>query len=80
MSSILLKQHATESGETMLSSTSHVRVQVEQTRMDVLRWLRRRWINVKQEGGFDTLEGWALKEISHGKKGIAMAMHIVAEY
>lgn len=64
----------------MLSSTSHVRVQVEQTRMDVLRWLRRRWINVKQEGGFDTLESWALKEISHGKKEIVMTIHVVADY
>ena len=52
----------------MLSSTSHVRVQVEQTRMDLLRWMRRRWIQVRQEGGFDTLESWAIKEISDGKK------------
>lgn len=50
----------------MLSPTSHVRVLVEQARMDILRWLRRRWLNVKQEGGFDSLEGWAAKEISHG--------------
>ncbi|KAJ3544987.1 hypothetical protein NM688_g5682 [Phlebia brevispora] len=40
VSSILLRPHATESAETMLSSTSH-------------------------EGGFDALESWALKEISH---------------
>lgn len=66
VSSILLKPHPTEAGETMLSSTSHIRVQVEQTRMDVLNWLRRRWIGVRQEGGFDSLEGWAIKEISHG--------------
>lgn len=50
----------------MLSSTSHVRVQVEQTRMDVIRWLRRRWLGVKQEGGFNDLEHWAIKEICHG--------------
>lgn len=50
----------------MLPSTSHIRVQVEQTRMDVIRWLRKRWTGVKQEGGFDALDGWALKEISHG--------------
>ena len=51
----------------MLSSTSHIRVQVEQTRMDIIRWLRKRWIGVRQVGGFDSLEGWALKEISHGE-------------
>ncbi len=50
----------------MLSSTSHIRVQVEQARMDILRWLRKRWMAVRQEGGFDSLDGWALKEISHG--------------
>jgi hypothetical protein len=35
--------------------------------MDVLKWLKKRWMGVKQEGGFDSLEGWALKEISHGE-------------
>jgi hypothetical protein len=48
----------------MLSSTSHIRVQVEQARMDLLRWIGKRWIGVRQEGGFDELEGWAIKEIS----------------
>ncbi|KAI0087448.1 hypothetical protein BDY19DRAFT_955832 [Irpex rosettiformis] len=66
VSSILLRPHLTEPSQTMLSSTSHVRVQVEQTRMDIIRWLKRRWIGVKQECGFDELEPWALKEISHG--------------
>lgn len=50
----------------MLSATSHVRVQVEQARMDILRWMRRRWLGVKQEGGFDKLDDWALVEIAHG--------------
>lgn len=52
----------------MLSSTSHVRVQVEQTRSDVIRWLRRRWINVRQEGGFEGMQEWALKELAQGKR------------
>jgi hypothetical protein len=43
-----------------------VRALVERTREDVLRYLRIRWINVRQESGFNDLEGWALKEISHG--------------
>ena len=34
--------------------------------MDVVKWLRRRWVGVKQAGGFDKLEGWSLKELSHG--------------
>jgi len=63
VSSILLP-HATESGAPMLSSTSSIRVQVEEARMDILCWLRKRWIGVKMEGGFNALEGWAIREIS----------------
>lgn len=51
----------------MLSATSHLRVQTEQARVDVVKWLRRRWVPVKQAGGFDKLEGWSLKELSHGE-------------
>lgn len=66
VSSILLRPHPIEAGQTLLSSISQIRIQVEDTRMDVIRWLRRRWVGVRQEGGFDNLESWALKEISHG--------------
>ncbi|KAG6811167.1 hypothetical protein H0H92_008690 [Tricholoma furcatifolium] len=63
VSSILLRPHATETDAPMLSSTSHVRVQVEQTRLDLLKWIGKRWLGVRQQGGFDELEGWAIKEI-----------------
>ena len=42
VSSILLRPHPEERSETMLSATSHIKVQVEQARMDIIRWLRRR--------------------------------------
>jgi hypothetical protein len=32
--------------------------------MDILRWLRKRRVGVRQEAGFNALEGWAVKEIS----------------
>ncbi|KAH9915626.1 uncharacterized protein B0H18DRAFT_1124832 [Fomitopsis serialis] len=64
VSAVLLRPHPTEPDQAMLSATSHVRVSVEQARMDILRWLRRRYLNVKQEGGFDCLEPWAAKEIA----------------
>ncbi|EGO03664.1 hypothetical protein SERLA73DRAFT_69514 [Serpula lacrymans var. lacrymans S7.3] len=61
---ILLRPHATDNEMTMLSTTSAMREKVEETRVEVLRWLRKRWLSVRQESGFDNLEGWALKEIS----------------
>lgn len=50
----------------MLSQTSPIRAQVEEARVDLLRWIRKRWMGIRQEGGFDTLEGWSIKEISQG--------------
>ncbi|KAK7044999.1 hypothetical protein R3P38DRAFT_3347228 [Favolaschia claudopus] len=52
----------------LLSQTSHVRVQVEQARMDVLQWLKRggrgRADRVAREGGLDGVEPWAVREIA----------------
>ncbi|KAH8109016.1 hypothetical protein DFH11DRAFT_1731425 [Phellopilus nigrolimitatus] len=59
ISLILLRTHPTKPNETLLSSTSHIRVQVEQAQMDTIRWLRRRWMDVRQESGFDALKSWA---------------------
>lgn len=67
VSIILLRPHADDSNQPMLSQTSHVRIQVEQARLDVLQWLKKHWLGVRQEGGFDELEGWAVKEISDSK-------------
>lgn len=79
VSSVLLRPHPTELGQTLLSPTSHMRIQVEQTRMDIIRWLRRRWANVRQEGGFDGLESWALKEISHGMHPHSASIHLLTK-
>lgn len=64
VSSILLRPHPTEANAPLLSATSHIRVQVEQTRLELLKWIGKRWIAIRQERGFDPLDGWALKEIS----------------
>jgi hypothetical protein len=32
-----------------------------------LKWIGKRWLGIRQERGFDALEGWALKEISDRK-------------
>ncbi|KAF8954514.1 hypothetical protein BDZ97DRAFT_1928178 [Flammula alnicola] len=64
VSSILLRPHPTEVNAPLLPATSHVRVQVEQARLELLKWIGKRWLAIRQERGFDPLEGWALKEIS----------------
>ncbi|KAI0364274.1 hypothetical protein BV20DRAFT_956620 [Pilatotrama ljubarskyi] len=61
---VLLRPHPTDPEAAMLSSTSHVRVQVEQARMDIIRYIRRRWLTIKQDDGFAGLEPWAAKEIA----------------
>jgi hypothetical protein len=52
----------------MLPTTSLVRQRVEETRVELLRWMKKRWVVIRMEGGFDKLDGWALKEIGHGKE------------
>ena len=63
--SSILRPHTTDTDATMLSSTSTI-VQVEEARVDIPRWLHKGWVGVRQEGGVNTLEGWAVKEISGG--------------
>jgi hypothetical protein len=38
---------------------------VEEARDATLRYLRKRWVNVRALSGFNALEKWALKELSH---------------
>ncbi|KAJ2912999.1 hypothetical protein MD484_g7423, partial [Candolleomyces efflorescens] len=64
VSNILLRPSEMEEREPMLPATSSIRGVVEETRMEVLRWIGRKWIGIRAEKGFDTLEGWAVKEIS----------------
>ena len=66
VSAVLLRPHPRESDKSLLSSTSQIRVQVEQTRLDILRMIRRRWVSIRQEGGFDNMETWVTAEISDG--------------
>ena len=35
--------------------------------MDIVRYLRRRWLTIKQEDGFAGLEPWAAVEIANGE-------------
>ena len=66
VSAVLLRPHPRESDKSLLSSTSQIRVQVEQTRLDILRMIRRHWVSIRQEGGFDNMETWVTAEISDG--------------
>ncbi|RDX40304.1 hypothetical protein OH76DRAFT_1490393 [Lentinus brumalis] len=62
--SVLLRPHPADPEAALLSSTSHVRVQAEQARMDIVRYIRRRWLTIKQDDGFAGMEPWAAKEIA----------------
>ena len=66
VSAVLLRPHPQESDKSVLSSTSQIRVQVEHTRLDILRMSRRHWVSSRQEGGFDNMETWVTAEISDG--------------
>lgn len=69
VNSVLLRSQTdpvTGVATTLLSSTSPIRARVEQARIDIVKWLRKRWLNVRQGNAFEPLEDWALKEISDG--------------
>ena len=53
VSGILLRPHGTETDTTMPSQSSPIHPQVEAACVDLLRWIRKRWMEVRQEGGFD---------------------------
>ena len=63
--SSILCPHTTDTDATMLSSTSTI-VQVEEARVDIPRWLRKRWVGVRQEGGFKPLKGGQSKRSAGG--------------
>jgi len=65
VSSILLRPHASDPNATMLSPTSFIRQKVEDIRVELLKWMKKRWVSIRMEGGFENLDPWALKEMSH---------------
>lgn len=64
VSSILLRPQPGQPDQAFLSQSSPIRDAVDTIRSYILQYLRKRWVNVRQEGGFDDLEGWAVKEIA----------------
>ncbi|KAK9898579.1 hypothetical protein P389DRAFT_35667 [Cystobasidium minutum MCA 4210] len=40
------------------------RARLEDTRQDILKYIKARWIGIKSQNGFQHLENWCLKEIS----------------
>ncbi|KAF8810364.1 hypothetical protein BYT27DRAFT_6498201 [Phlegmacium glaucopus] len=64
VSSILLRPHPMDVNAPLLPATLDVRVQIKQTRLELLKWIGKHWLAIRQECGFDPLERWALKEIS----------------
>lgn len=65
VSSILLKVDPITL-QTALPSRGQGRQQIESIKEGVVGHIRRRWMQVRDGGGFDGVENWALKEISDG--------------
>lgn len=68
VSSILLKVDP-NTLQTALPARGQGRQQIEAIKDGVVGHIRRRWMQVRDGGGFDDVENWALKEISDGKSG-----------
>lgn len=65
VSSILLKVDPITQ-EMALPGRGRSRQQIEVIKDGVIGHIRRRWMQVRDAGGFDGVENWALKEISDG--------------
>lgn len=65
VSSILLKVHP-DTLETILASRSIGRHRVEAAKSGILGHIRRRWLQIRDAGGFAALETWSIKEIADG--------------
>lgn len=65
VSSVLLRSHP-ETGQTILSTSSPLKAEIERLRGDIITWMRKHWATARASGAFEGLEGWALKEISDG--------------
>jgi hypothetical protein len=72
-------EEGTFPAQPLLGSTSHVRVQVEQARTELLAWIKRggrgRADRLAREGGLDGVEGWAVREI--GDREFFLICHCV---
>lgn len=66
VNSLLLKVNP-ETSEPALATGSWMRSLVEDTRVQIVGHIRRRWMQIREKSGFQDLEGWALKEIADGE-------------
>ncbi|KAK4684302.1 hypothetical protein P7C73_g5884, partial [Tremellales sp. Uapishka_1] len=65
VSSILLRIDP-QTLQTVLPARSRARQKIEMAKDGVLGHIKRRWMQIRDEGGFHDLENWSLKEISDG--------------
>lgn len=43
------------------------RARLEDARLDILKYVKARWVGIRAQNGFEHLENWCLKELSDGK-------------
>ncbi|TNY23441.1 hypothetical protein DMC30DRAFT_347309 [Rhodotorula diobovata] len=61
--SVLLRESPLTADQLTLSQA---RVLVDDTRSGILSYIKRKWANIRNAGGFDDLEPWCLKELADG--------------
>lgn len=66
VNSLLLKVNP-ETSEPSLATGSWMRSLAEDTRVQIVGHIKRRWMQIREKSGFQDLEGWALKEIADGE-------------
>lgn len=50
----------------LLTSRAQARVLVEDARSGILSYIKRKWVLIRNAGGFDDLEPWCAKELADG--------------
>lgn len=44
------------------------RLLVEDAKNGIRKYVKRKWINIRAAGGFDSLQNWCLKELADGER------------
>ncbi|GAA6043805.1 hypothetical protein JCM8097_007719 [Rhodosporidiobolus ruineniae] len=74
----LTEAKAAESYQALVGSVllREARVLVEDAKNGILKYIKRKWLNIRTAGGFDELESWCLKELADAGEGVASTLRV----